>query len=63
MESTLDLEDEKQRRLFEQILSAAIERWLDKQYAAVGKWTIRGVAATAVAAIAFLWYHSGGFKL
>lgn len=59
----VDLEDEKQREVFSKLLGEAIDRWLDKQYAVVGKWTLRGVLATACAAFVYFYFNTKGFRL
>lgn len=63
MEKLVDLEDEKQRELFSQLLGEAIDKWLDKQYAVVGKWTLRGLLATAFAAFVYFYFNTKGFRL
>lgn len=58
----VDLHDEEQARLFKKILEDAIDAWLDKQYSAVGKWTMRGLLAAACGGALLLYVKTGGFK-
>ena len=44
------------------LFDAAIERWLDKQLAKFGLWTVRGLMAIAIAGVTWFWFHTGGFK-
>ena len=51
-----DMTPEEQKHLFK----AALQEWLDAKYAEFGKWTARGVAAMALAAlIAYAVAHGG----
>lgn len=58
----VDLNDKKQAELFRALVESAIDAWLDKQYANVGKWTLRGFLAAATAGGFYLYVKTGGFK-
>ncbi|TAM16079.1 MAG: hypothetical protein EPN65_15230 [Pandoraea sp.] len=49
---------EEQRALIKE----ALQEWLDAKYAEVGKWTLRGICAAALAALV-LFMAAHGFKL
>lgn len=53
--SGLDHETEKR------IVKEAISEWLDKQFAALGKWTLAGLFSAALAALAYLLISAGGY--
>ena len=59
---TTQEQEAAQRKMLEEALDHAIEKWLDKQFSTFGKWTLRGVAAVAFAALAWAYFHTGGFK-
>lgn len=42
-------------------LKEGIREWLDEQFAELGKWTMRGIAAAALAAFVYLWLVSNGW--
>lgn len=55
------LQEHKREELVE-IFDQAINKWLDKKFAQVGKWTLGGVTALLLAGIAWAYVHTGGFK-
>ncbi len=44
-------------------MKEALHEWLDKQWAALGKWTFGGLASTALGALAYLYFKTHGFIL
>lgn len=57
-----DLTPEEQKELMQAAIEKAAHAWLNERYAAIGRWTVRGVTAAAlVALIIFLGRH--GFRL
>ena len=42
-------------------MKEALTEWLDKQWAAVGKWTVGGLASTAIAGLAYAYSKTHGF--
>lgn len=42
-------------------LKAALREWLDEQFAAVGKWTLRGLAAMGLSALVWLILTANGW--
>ena len=63
MERYVNLNDPEQQELFRRVLNEAIERWLNRQYAAVGRWTLHGIAAAALAALAYFTFAHGIIKI
>jgi hypothetical protein len=53
---TIDDEEEKKK-----IIREAIDEWLDKQFAAVGRWTVYGIISAGLAAIAYFAFTHQGF--
>lgn len=43
-------------------MKEALNEWLDKQWAAVGKWTVGGIISTALAGLAYAYSKTHGFK-
>jgi hypothetical protein len=56
-------EEEELRELLEQSMDKAINKWLDKQFATFGKWTLHGLLAVFFAGLLYLYFHTQGFKL
>lgn len=54
----IDLRDPEQVELLKGLLEGAIDSWLDKQYAKFGKWTLRGMGATGIAWLAYIYFSS-----
>lgn len=44
-----DIDDKAQKELIKE----AISEWLDKQFATLGKWTLRGLVSAGVAALGY----------
>jgi hypothetical protein len=44
-------------------MKEALQEWLDKQWASLGKWTMGGIASTALSALAYLYFKTHGFIL
>ena len=58
----LDLEDDEQRRVFKEVLSDAIDDWLNKQFTAFGKWSFRGIVSIALGVLAYYYFTTHGMK-
>ena len=57
-----DLSPEERQAIVREAIERAAHQWLTETYAAVGKWTLRGLAAAAVVAlIMFLGQH--GYRI
>lgn len=52
---------EEQKELHKAAIKEAIQEWLDQQYKAVGKWTMKGVLAMALAVLFYLYAASHGW--
>lgn len=52
-------EDQHQKELMKE----AIREWLDSRYAAVGKWTVKGILSFAVAGLMYFWAQVHGWTL
>ena len=44
-----------------QAIKEAIQEWLDKQYAVVGRWTTRGLLSMAVVALFYIYATAHGW--
>lgn len=44
-----------------EIIKEALKEWLDEKWATVGKWTAKGIAATALSALAYWWLTTYGW--
>jgi hypothetical protein len=42
-------------------MKEALNEWLDKQWAQFGKWTMGGLASTAIAGLAYMYSKTHGF--
>ena len=62
LDMPIDLKDDEQRAVMQAAIKAAIESWLDTKLAMVGKWTLRGIAAAALAALTHWIINSGWIK-
>jgi hypothetical protein len=53
------LEEQLARDPMKAAVKAALKEWLDEKFAEVGKWSVRGILAAALAALAYfiLTYH------
>lgn len=54
----MDLDREEQKA----IVKEAIREWLDEKYTAFGKWTLHGLLAACIGALAYWLAVHGGFK-
>lgn len=53
----------ERKAMIKEAMREAAKEWLDERYKAVGKWSVRGIAASAFAALAyFILTHSGWVK-
>lgn len=54
---------EEQKELHKEAIKEAIQEWLDKQFVKVGKITMKGVGAMALAAIFYIWAAAHGWTI
>lgn len=45
-----------------EVIKVAIKEWMDEQYAAVGRWTVRTLIVAAVTMFLFKYIEWRGFK-
>ncbi len=45
-----------------QIIKEALQEWLDKQFAALGKWTFAGLCSVAFAVLMYLYLTQQGWQ-
>lgn len=57
----IDFNDEEQKKFVRESIKEGINAWLDSKLRDIGKWTIRGIAAAAVAALAHFITSYGGW--
>lgn len=55
----VDLDREAQK----EAIKEAISEWLDTQFAIVGRWTINGILAAALAGLLYAWLTTKGFRM
>lgn len=55
----VDLTREEQK----EAVKEAISEWLDAQFAVVGRWTMHGIMASALAGLLYAWLTTKGFRL
>lgn len=55
-----DYEDDAQREATKSAMKEAVDEWLDAKFQQVGKWTVRGIAAAALAALTYFLINYGG---
>jgi hypothetical protein len=53
-----DFNEDEQKAIIKQ----AITEWLDEKYTAFGKWTLHGLMAACLGALAYFLAIHGGFK-
>ena len=58
-EMPIDLDREEQKAAIKE----AISEWLDVQFAVVGRWTVNGILAAALAGLLYAWLTTKGFRL
>jgi hypothetical protein len=54
---------EEQKEIHKEAIKEAISEWLDKQFIALGKWTLKGFSAMALAALVYLWAAAHGWTI
>jgi hypothetical protein len=54
---------DEQKEIHKQAIKEAISEWLDKQFIALGKWTLKGLSAMGLAALVYLWAASHGWSI
>lgn len=54
---------EEQKELHKAAIKEAISEWLDKQFIALGKWTLKGFSAMGLAALVYLWAAAHGWSI
>lgn len=52
---------EEQKELHKAAIKEAISEWLDRQYTSLGKWTLKGIAAAALAVLFYLYAAAHGW--
>lgn len=57
----IDFNDEEQKRIFREAVKAGIDAWLTSKMAEVGKWSLRGIIAAALAALVHFITSYGGW--
>lgn len=55
----VDLDRESQK----EAIKEAISEWLDARFADVGRWTVKGLIAAALAGLLYAYLITKGFKL
>lgn len=48
-------------KLDKEVVKEALQEWLDKQFAAFGKWTLAGLVSAALAGAVYLWFAAHGW--
>lgn len=51
----------ERKEMIKQALREAAKEWLDERYKEVGKWSVRGILASAFAALIYFIATHGGF--
>jgi len=46
-----------------QAIKEALEEWLDKQFTAFGKWSLKGIVALGLAGLVYLWAITHGWSI
>lgn len=54
---------EEQKEIHKEAIKEAISEWLDKQFIALGKWTLKGFSAMVLAALVYLWAAAHGWTI
>jgi hypothetical protein len=54
------MDDPARKREISEAIERAFDAWLDKKWAELGKWTFRGIVATAFTGAVWLWAKSKG---
>lgn len=53
--------DKSTPALDKEIVKEALQEWLDRQFAAFGKWTLAGLVSAALAGAVYLWFAAHGW--
>ena len=53
--------DKEKIEVDKQIIKEAIQEWLDKQFAAFGKWSLVGILTMAMVGLFYLWLSAQGW--
>jgi|HubBroStandDraft_2_1064218.scaffolds.fasta_scaffold50385_3 hypothetical protein len=61
LDMPIDFENEEQKKFLRDSIKAGIDSWLESKMAQVGKWTLRGMCAAALAALAHFITQNGGW--
>ena len=62
LDMPIDFNDEEQKKFLRDAIKAGIDNWLDSKFSQVGKWTLRGAAAAALAALTHFIIQYGWHK-
>jgi hypothetical protein len=54
--------DALERGLTKEVVKEALKEWLDEKFALVGKWTVQGIVAAALAALVYFILAWNGWK-
>lgn len=54
---------EEQKDLHKEAIKEAIQEWLDQQYKMVGKWTMKGITAAALAVLFYMYAAAHGWVI
>lgn len=54
---------EEQKELQKQAFKEAISEWLDKQFSAFGKWTLRGISSIALGMFLYAYAAAHGWVI
>lgn len=61
LDMPIDFNDDEQKKFFRDAVKAGIDSWLETKFAQVGKWTLRGLVAAALAALCHFITSYGGW--
>lgn len=54
---------EEQKELHKEAIKEAIQEWLDQQYKMVGRWTMKGITAAALAVLFYMYAAAHGWVI
>lgn len=49
------------KNIQKEAVKEALQEWLDKQFATLGRWTFRGICAMGFAGLVYVWLTSSGW--
>lgn len=55
------MSDKDEKEVMKEAMKEALREWLDEKYATFGKWSLHGLAAAGLAAIAYLILITNGW--